>query len=228
MIAEDYQENYKTGWIALYRSLMSHWIWNKDKMLKWWITMLFEVNHSDNKFILGYEVFDIKRGQSANSLRTWANIFNCSTKTVSKFFNLLEKEKMISVKIIGKGKQSTTLITIDLYDEYQKKVNATDYAKETKGKRKRDTNNNVNNVNNDIDSRKLKFASTLQPFLPKYGKDLLNNFYRYWTEPNKSNTKFRQELEKTWDLERRLETWVNNEKEFNKTKSTPTVLTGIV
>jgi hypothetical protein len=26
-------------------------------------------------------------------------------------------------------------------------------------------------------------------------------------EPNKSNTKFRYELEKTWDTERRLKTW---------------------
>ncbi len=67
-----------------------------------------------------------------------------------------------------------------------------------------------------IEQRKLKFASTLEPFLNKYGKILLNNFYKYWTEPNKSNTKFKQELEKTWSLERRLETWANNEKGFNQ------------
>jgi hypothetical protein len=32
----------------------------------------------------------------------------------------------------------------------------------------------------------------------------------YWSEPNKSNTKFRYELEKTWDTERRLKTWNQN------------------
>lgn len=69
---------------------------------------------------------------------------------------------------------------------------------------------------NNIDSRKLKFASTLQPFLLTYGKDFLNDFYKYWTEPNKSNTKFKQELEKTWSLERRLETWAKNEKNFER------------
>lgn len=69
---------------------------------------------------------------------------------------------------------------------------------------------------NNIDSRKLKFASTLQPFLSTYGKDFLNDFYKYWTEPNKSNTKFKQELEKTWSLERRLETWAKNEKNFER------------
>ncbi|OHT44457.1 Lin1244/Lin1753 domain-containing protein [Flavobacterium tructae] len=65
-----------------------------------------------------------------------------------------------------------------------------------------------------LDARKLKFSSTLQPFLDLYGKDFLNDFYRYWTEPNNSGTKFRRELEKTWDLERRLSTWAKNNKNF--------------
>jgi len=67
----------------------------------------------------------------------------------------------------------------------------------------------------DIDSRKLKFAHTLKPFLLMYGKDILNDFYAYWAEPNKSKTKFKQEMEKTWDLERRLSTWKKNESQFN-------------
>ena len=67
---------------------------------------------------------------------------------------------------------------------------------------------------NDIEDRKLKFASTLEPFLEKCGREMLNDFYKYWTEPNKSNTKFRAELEKTWDVERRLETWARNDKNF--------------
>lgn len=64
----------------------------------------------------------------------------------------------------------------------------------------------------DFDARKLKFSATLSPFLETYGADLLNDFYRYWTEPNKSQTMFKQEMEKTWDLSRRLETWAKNDK----------------
>lgn len=73
-------------------------------------------------------------------------------------------------------------------------------------------------VKEDIDSRKLKFADTLKPFLSIYGKDLLNDFYHYWTEPNKSKTKLNFELQKTWSVERRLNTWAKNEKNFTKTK----------
>lgn len=78
----------------------------------------------------------------------------------------------------------------------------------------------LDNIKKDnINERKLKFASTLEPFLETYGKEFLNDFYKYWTEPNKSNTKFKQELERTWSLERRLETWAKNDINFNKQKN---------
>jgi hypothetical protein len=69
--------------------------------------------------------------------------------------------------------------------------------------------------------RKLKFSHTLEPFLKIYGKELLNDFYSYWTEPNKSQTKFKQEMQPTWSLERRLTTWAKNDKYFKKEKSSP-------
>lgn len=74
-----------------------------------------------------------------------------------------------------------------------------------------------------IEVRKKEFSDTLKPFLETYGKDMLNDFYAYWTEPNKSNTKFRQELEKTWSLKRRLDTWAKRDRNFNKASPiTPT------
>lgn len=68
----------------------------------------------------------------------------------------------------------------------------------------------VKEINNNIDIRKLKFADTLKPFVEKYGKEMVRKFYDYWTEPNKSNTKFKQELQKTWDTKRRLDSWNSN------------------
>ncbi|NBU82416.1 MAG: hypothetical protein EBS55_12285, partial [Flavobacteriaceae bacterium] len=76
--------------------------------------------------------------------------------------------------------------------------------------------------NNDIEERKLKFAETIKPFLSTYNRDTLKEFYDYWTEPNKSNTKFKQELQKTWSLKSRLERWTKND--FGKKPNQPTGL----
>ena len=73
----------------------------------------------------------------------------------------------------------------------------------------------VNNIEL-LRNRAQKFSLTLEPYLDLYGRDLLNNFYSYWTEPNKSQTKMRFELEKTWDVERRLKTWAGRENSFGK------------
>lgn len=67
---------------------------------------------------------------------------------------------------------------------------------------------------NNISERKLKFSSTISPFLKIYGKEMLNDFYLYWTEPNQTNTKLKFEMEKTWSVERRLATWRKNEDKF--------------
>jgi len=82
-------------------------------------------------------------------------------------------------------------------------------------------NDNVNVNTNNIESRKLKFANSLKVYLDIYGKDTLNDFYRYWSESNKSNTKFKMELERTWDTKGRLETWIKRDKQFSKTLNEP-------
>jgi hypothetical protein len=171
-MVNEYQENYGTGWISLYRSVQKHWIFDNDKYFKWWIIMLFEANHQDKKLVLGYEVFEIKKGQSANSLRTWARLFNTGTKSVTKFFKMLEKDSMITKETIGKGKQSTTLINIDNYGTYQgSKETQRDTQGDTLRERKGYTNNNVNNVNKEIIYRKFAHLKLTESEFKNLNKD---------------------------------------------------------
>lgn len=92
--------------------------------------------------------------------------------------------------------------------------------------RKEEKKEDDNKIKENYDARKLKFSSTLEPFLESYGRQFLKEFNDYWTEPNKSKTKFRQELEKTWDLERRLATWAKNDKNFKPIQNGSTQNTG--
>jgi hypothetical protein len=51
---------------------------------------------------------------------------------------------------------------------------------------------------------------------PGYPEEMLKDFVRYWTEPNKSRTKMRYELEKVFDIPRRLATWASRDNGFSK------------
>ncbi len=61
-------------------------------------------------------------------------------------------------------------------------------------------------------SRKEAFYQSLIPFLETYPKDMIRGFFDYWSEMNKSGMRMRFELEKTWELPRRLATWAKREK----------------
>ena len=83
-------------------------------------------------------------------------------------------------------------------------------------------NDNVNvtvkdNVINNINIRETEFKNSLQPYLSKYGKDLLNKFFLYWTEKKPKGRKMRFEMEKVFDIERRLITW--NDRNYNNKNS---------
>ena len=79
-------------------------------------------------------------------------------------------------------------------------------------------NDNVK-VIKDINSRKQDFYKSLIPFLSQYDKELLKEFFEYWSEHGEKDRKFRKEKEKSFNTELRLKTWFKRSKEFKKEKS---------
>ena len=79
-----------------------------------------------------------------------------------------------------------------------------------------------------IEERKLKFADALKPFLDEYGRDMLNDFYFYWTEHGENDKKLRFEKEKTFGISQRLRTWLSrNPKQYQKEGISPEELKAI-
>jgi len=60
---------------------------------------------------------------------------------------------------------------------------------------------------------KVSFSEMLSPHIFELS-DEYDNFYSYWTEKNKAG-KERYELEKFFDIERRIKTWMQNKTKFN-------------
>ena len=69
-------------------------------------------------------------------------------------------------------------------------------------------------------SRKKQFYESLVPYVEKYGKEMIREFYDYWSEMNRSETAMRFEQQPTWETKRRLSTWANREKNFKSNGTT--------
>jgi predicted ATPase len=64
-----------------------------------------------------------------------------------------------------------------------------------------------------VKESKVKLIDIITPHIFELG-DEYDNFYAYWTEQNKSG-KERWELEKFFNIERRIKTWISNKTKFN-------------
>ena len=128
-----------SGWISIHRKIKKSWISDNSEYFKAWIFILLEVNHSDIKTIIDGELIECKRGESLNSVSTWAELFGkkWTRQKVRTFFKLLEKDK----KINQQGLRKTTKLSVCNYDTYQNnqpRENPQDNQEIT-------TNNNDNN-----------------------------------------------------------------------------------
>jgi hypothetical protein len=86
-------------------------------------------------------------------------------------------------------------------------------------------NDNVNVISKDIYKRKQEFASQLTSFVDTYGKQMIRDFYDYWTEHGEKDKKMRYEKETSFNLDARLNRWNKNVQERNKPKfNAPTTI----
>ena len=107
------------------------------------------------------------------------------------------------------------LSVIKILNKYKLLNNNNDLLSPLKGAKKQDIDKNKDNI---FYEKKLKFRKEVDFFTDQYDKEMLQEFYEYWSEANKSRTKLRWELEKTWDIDLRLKRWAKN---YNPKKKKP-------
>jgi len=81
-------------------------------------------------------------------------------------------------------------------------------------------------VNKSILERKNEFSLLANQFKNKYSEKMINDFIRHWTESNLQGKKMKFEMQKTFDVNLRLQKWYENSLKFaqnskpqNKTNS---------
>lgn len=73
-------------------------------------------------------------------------------------------------------------------------------------------------IKKNLNKRLEKFNDDVYQHSDKHPKDILKQFIEYWTETNKSNSKMRFEMEKTWDTGKRLGRWSSNNNDKSEYK----------
>ena len=157
-----------------------------------------------------------KDGSCWASNKYFSDLYNVSTVTISRWVSSLVDNGFIIRKITyKKGTKEIDKRYLQLCSEGINNNDKTPINKIVK-----DNNTSINNTStNNISNRRNEFVFEVLSF--DYEESILNGFIDYWTEPTKSKTspKMKYELQKTWETKRRLKTWANNQKKWDKPKS---------
>ena len=124
-----------------------------------------------------------------------------------KRFNngLKPKTKQVESKTEAKPKQ------IESEPEANVNVNVND-----------NVNDNVNNKN--IQDRKNKFYDSLTVFVSEFPKEMIRDFFNYWSEHGTNDKKMRFEKQTTFGIKQRLTVWYNkNPEQYSKNQIDPLV-----
>lgn len=224
------------GWIKIHYKFLS-WEWFQDDgMVRLFINLLLRANYQPKK----WKGMVIERGQLVTGRKQLCLETGLSEQTVRTCLQRLED----TGEIIRKSTNKFSIVTICNYDTYQyeeKETNqqltnnqpttnqqlttTSEYKKERIYKKESSTivepkKSFSLTLAENLEKRNKSFYDSLVPFVDVYGKELIRAFFDYWTEPNKSKTKMRFELEKTWDVKRRLNTWASRDKINSKLHGT--------
>mgnify|MGYP003121127577 CR=1 FL=1 len=140
-----------------------------------------------------------------------------TTHQQSRAIKRLEDLGILETKVVGiPAKKHFKIIENKLLSYFNTSFKESDKQVFEKGKTI-NKNKEIIITNNTIFKRRDTFVLDVMSF--DYDKSILEGFIDYWTEPNKSNTKMKFELNKTWKTKLRLKTWSNNQKKWDKPKS---------
>lgn len=169
--------------------------------------------------------------QIINRLVKW-DFFNESLFNSASILTSLGIQKRY-FSVIKRRKQNEDYPYL-LINEYNKPINVVNNeinvdnnaTKKRKGKEKKEILSNESIKKKAASAATLKrkedFYHSLFPYVGKYGKEMLRSFFDYWSEMNASQTKMRFEKQPTWELSKRLATWANNEKKYEKNRRAAT------
>lgn len=215
-------------WIRLHRDFFDLDWFDKPELLALFMLML--------KSASGKECerggVKLHRGQLVTSLGILSKQTKLSARTLRTCISRLKEWNLIQTDTCNRH-SVVTIVNYDEYDAKETKVfpqsqssKVTTEEKQPKPKEPEKPKKTKEELVADTQKRKKKFYDELVPYVETYGRDMIRNFYNYWSEENKSCSRMRFEQERTWNLNLRLQRWGRNQAGYQNKQSSSTALHG--
>ncbi|MBA7475646.1 hypothetical protein ES707_11018 [subsurface metagenome] len=208
------------GWVKIHRKIRDKGWYKQSNRVHLWLELLLRASNNEREFMFHGVNIKLKPGQLIAGRKSLAESTGLSESCVERTLTFFEKSEQ---QIEQQKSNRNRLVTILSWKEYQTTGQQTEQLADNKrttgeqladtykkDKKVRELKEEDNSPPNRIEIREELFKSEVFNF-KNYPTSMLQEFLEYWTEPNKSGTKMRFELERTWSLKRRLSRWESND-----------------
>lgn len=195
------------GWFKLHRKFFKNQFWKEERQYskaEAWLDLLQSAKIDASSESIKGVVIEVQRGQLVASRRYLEKRWKWGSTKVTNFLKQLQKKSMINLSQTN----GQTVITLVKYEYY----NSSQTNNRTRGKPEA-------NQNKRIKERKEVFKKQVFKYSAECDSATLLDFFNYWSEHGERDRKMRYEKEKSFDLKRRLDRWLKNQKNWNKEKS---------
>ena len=105
----------KPGYVAVFRKIQDHWIWDDPEMFHAWMDILISAQFHESKKYVNGKVITVPRGSWFISQKTLETRWGWSKNRVRHFLRTLSDDGMVT----SKGTPDGTIITVVNYEVYQ-------------------------------------------------------------------------------------------------------------
>ena len=105
----------KPGFIAVYRKIQDHWLWEDKERFYAWMDILLSAQFHDSNVLIGGNIITVPRGSWFVSLKTLETRWSWSRNKTRAFIRTLVSDGMLTTKRTPKG----MLLTVVNYEVYQ-------------------------------------------------------------------------------------------------------------
>jgi hypothetical protein len=149
MIAQEPEENYKTGYIKIYRSLKNKGWYKKSEYLHLWIHILLKATHSGIEVFINGKNKILNPGQFITGRKKLSEETGINESKIERILNFFEKNEQQIEQQKSNKNRIITVISWDNYQYNEQQIEQQLNNKRTTTEQQLNTNNNDKNIKND-------------------------------------------------------------------------------
>jgi hypothetical protein len=155
-----------------------------------------------------------------NSINVYINPINANINSQKKGKEIeIEKEKENSLG--ASAPEQKDFSDSENFDSLENIPEDPSVSKVPDSNKKASQKKEKSSAKKEIAEREQDFYDELKAYLGTYPKEMLRDFYDYWSERDAVTGKMRREMQRTWETPKRLARWARNGKAFSKKGGAP-------